>query len=101
MGKFQLYSRAALFPTVARHLFLRPGFDSVFAVGRLTARELEVLEHVVRGELNKQIGDDLGINERTVKLHRTNLTRRLHVRSVAELTRLVEAAGWFNPNSEL
>jgi FixJ family two-component response regulator len=68
---------------------LRGRFDG------LTARELEVLEHVTRGELNKQIGDDLGINVRTVKLHRTNLTRRLQVRSVAELTRLVEAAGLF------
>ena len=61
----------------------------------LTPRELEVLEHVVRGKMNKQIADDLGINERTVKLHRTNLTRRLQVQSVAELTRLVEAAGLF------
>ena len=68
---------------------LRGRFDA------LTPRELEVLEHVVRGRLNKQIADDLGINERTVKLHRTNLTRRLQVQSVAELTRLVEAAGLF------
>ena len=68
---------------------LRGRFDA------LTPRELEVLEHVVRGKLNKQIAFDLGINERTVKLHRTNLTRRLQVRSVAELTRLVEEAGLF------
>jgi two-component system, LuxR family, response regulator FixJ len=68
---------------------LRERFDA------LTPRELEVLEHVVRGKLNKQIAGDLGINERTVKLHRTNLTRRLQVQSVAELTRLVEAAGLF------
>ena len=61
----------------------------------LTPRELEVLEHVVRGRMNKQIADDLGINERTVKLHRTNLTRRLQVQSVAELTRLVEECGLF------
>jgi len=61
----------------------------------LTPRELEVLEHVVHGRLNKQIASDLGINERTVKLHRTNLTRRLQVQSVAELTRLVEEAGLF------
>jgi len=61
----------------------------------LTRRELEVLEHVVRGEQNKQIAADLGINLRTVKLHRTNLTRRLQVQSVAELTRLVEEAGLF------
>jgi FixJ family two-component response regulator len=68
---------------------LRRRFDA------LTPRELEVLEHVVRGKLNKQIAYDLGINERTVKLHRTNLTRRLQVQSVAELTRLVEEAGLF------
>jgi two-component system, LuxR family, response regulator FixJ len=61
----------------------------------LTSRELEVLAHVVRGRLNKQIAADLAINERTVKLHRTSLTRRLHVQSVAELTRLVEQAGLF------
>ena len=45
--------------------------------------------------MNKQIADDLRINERTVKLHRTNLTRTLHVQSVAELTLLVEEAGLF------
>ena len=68
---------------------LRGRFDA------LTPRELEVLELVVQGKLNKQIAADLGINERTVKLHRTNLTRRLQVQSVAELTRLVEVAGLF------
>ena len=68
---------------------LRGRFDA------LTARELEVLEHVVRGGMNKQIADALQINERTVKLHRTNLTRKLQVQSVAELTRLAEAAGLF------
>jgi two-component system response regulator FixJ len=61
----------------------------------LTPRELEVLEHVVRGQMNKQIADTLGINERTVKMHRTNLTRTLRVQSVAELTRLAEEAGLF------
>jgi FixJ family two-component response regulator len=64
----------------------------------LTGRELEVLGHVVRGRLNKQIAADLGIHVRTVKLHRTNLTRRLQVQSVAELTRLVEEAGLFKGN---
>jgi len=58
----------------------------------LTAREYEVLQHVVRGQLNKQIAADLGITERTVKLHRTAITTKLRVRSVAELTRLVQEA---------
>ncbi|HXA44494.1 MAG TPA: response regulator [Candidatus Angelobacter sp.] len=66
---------------------------------QLSPRELEVLNHVVRGQLNKQIADDLGINIRTVKLHRTNLTRKLGVQSVAELTRLAEASGWFKPGN--
>jgi FixJ family two-component response regulator len=64
----------------------------------LTPRELEVLEHVVRGRMNKVIAEHLGIAERTVKLHRTNLTRTLKVQSVAELTRLVEEAGLFKPD---
>ena len=63
----------------------------------LSPRELEVLGHVVRGRLNKQIADELGINLRTVKLHRTNLTRKLQVQSVAELTLLTESAGTFMP----
>jgi FixJ family two-component response regulator len=47
-----------------------------------------VLQHVVQGQLNKQIAFDLGIHERTVKLHRTALTTKLGVSSVAELTKL-------------
>jgi len=61
---------------------------------RLTEREREVLRHVVQGKLNKQIAADLGIHERTVKLHRTSITTKLQVHSVAELTRLVQEAGW-------
>jgi FixJ family two-component response regulator len=54
----------------------------------LTPRELEVLKHVVQGRLNKQIAYDLGIHERTVKLHRTAITTKLGVHSTAELTKL-------------
>ncbi len=61
----------------------------------LSDRELEVLSQVVQGKMNKEIAADLDINERTVKLHRTNLTRKLKVQSVAELTRLVDEAGLF------
>jgi FixJ family two-component response regulator len=62
---------------------------------KLSERELEVLGHVVTGQMNKQIASDLNINERTVKLHRTSITRKLEVQSVAELTRLTEEAGLF------
>ncbi len=63
----------------------------VFAL--LTPRENEVLAHVVRGRLNKQIAADLGINERSVKRHRTAITTKLQIRSVAELARLAQEAG--------
>ena len=68
---------------------LRTRFDT------LTERELQVLSHVVQGRLNKQIAGDLGIHERTVKLHRTAITSKLKVQSVAELTRLTQEAGIF------
>ncbi len=45
----------------------------------MSEREAEVLRHVLRGELNKQIAGDLGICERTVKLHRTNIKAKLGV----------------------
>ena len=63
----------------------------------LSGREMEVLGHVVQGKMNKQIAAELGINMRTVKLHRTNLTRKLEVKSVAELTLLVHEAGLAGP----
>ena len=62
-------------------------------IATLTPRELAVLRQVAEGRLNKQIAADLGIGERMVKLHRTAITTKLQVRSVAELTRLVQAAG--------
>jgi FixJ family two-component response regulator len=61
---------------------------------RLTPREREVLAHVLRGQLNKQIAADLGIDERSVKRHRTSLMAKLEVHSVAELALLAAEAGF-------
>ena len=61
----------------------------------LSEREREVLGHVVRGRMNKQIARELGITERTVKAHRVAITTKLGVPSVAELTRLTLEAGLF------
>jgi FixJ family two-component response regulator len=58
----------------------------------LTRREHEVLQHVMNGRLNKQIAADLGTAEKTVKVHRARAMEKMHVRSVAELVRLVERA---------
>lgn len=55
---------------------------------KLTPRENEVLTHVLRGRLNKQIATDLGIDERSVKRHRTNFMAKLGVKSVVQLTQL-------------
>ena len=60
----------------------------------LSDREREVLGHVIQGKMNKQIAGDLGISERTVKLHRTAITTKLAVHSVAELTQLWLEAGF-------
>jgi FixJ family two-component response regulator len=73
----------------ARHAQLERRFAG------LTEREREVLEQVVLGRMNKQIAAALGIHERTVKLHRSAITTKLGVRSVAELTTLVSEAGLF------
>jgi FixJ family two-component response regulator len=59
----------------------------------LTARERQVLEHVIRGRLNKQIGADLGIGEKTVKVHRARVMAKMAVRSVAELVQVCARAG--------
>jgi two-component system response regulator FixJ len=65
----------------------------------LSHREKEVLSHVIQGKMNKEIASDLNINLRTVKLHRTGITRKLGVQSVAELTRMTDEAGLFRlPN---
>jgi FixJ family two-component response regulator len=61
-------------------------------LGLLTPRELEVMQLVVTGMLNKQIAGELGTAEKTVKVHRGRAMRKLNVTSVAELVRLTEKA---------
>jgi FixJ family two-component response regulator len=53
----------------------------------LTPRERQVLREVARGRLNKQIAFELGISEITVKLHRSNVMRKMRAVSVGELIR--------------
>ena len=59
----------------------------------LTRRETEVMEFVLTGCLNKQIADNLGIAEKTVKIHRGTMMRKTRCHSVPELMRLVQTAG--------
>jgi FixJ family two-component response regulator len=56
----------------------------------LSVREREVMVHVVRGRLSKQIAGDLGVSETTIKVHRSNLMRKMKARSLSELTRMAD-----------
>ena len=56
-------------------------------LGRLTARERDVLEHAARGLHAKEIAAALGISARTVEVHKTRIMEKLDVRNVAELVR--------------
>lgn len=59
----------------------------------LTPREREVHDLVITGMLNKQIADQLGTAEKTIKVHRGRVMQKMKVRSVAELVHLAERAG--------
>ncbi len=63
---------------------------------RLTPREREVMELVVEGLLNKQIGGRLGASEKTIKVHRARVMRKMEAESVPDLVRMAEKAGVFN-----
>jgi FixJ family two-component response regulator len=77
----------------ARNADLRRRYES------LKPREREVFKCVVSGMLNKQIADELGATERTVKFHRGNIMRKMQVKSLAELVRMAEVLGIANQGS--
>jgi len=56
----------------------------------LSSREREVMVRVAAGRLNKQIANDIGISESTVKVHRTHLMRKMKARSLPELSRMAD-----------
>jgi len=56
----------------------------------LSSREREIMFQVTAGRLNKQIAHEIGIAESTVKVHRTNLMRKMKARSVPELSRMAD-----------
>ena len=62
-------------------------------VARLSVRQQEVLTLMSRGLLNKQIGFELGISEKTVKMHRAALLSRLEARASADAVRIAVEAG--------
>jgi RNA polymerase sigma factor (sigma-70 family) len=72
----------------------RDKLDTVRAhIAKLTPREREVFELVIRGKTNKQVGKVLGATERTIKAHRHRVMEKMQVQSLAELVSLAERAG--------
>jgi FixJ family two-component response regulator len=73
---------------------LKSKLDIVRAhVAKLTPREREVFELVIRGQTNKQVANALGTTERTIKAHRHRVMEKTQVRSLAELVSLAERIG--------
>jgi FixJ family two-component response regulator len=66
----------------------------------LTAREREVMTHVVTGRRNKQIAADLEVSEITVKVHRSQIMRKMGAKSFAELLRMADKLGRRQPGRE-
>ncbi|HEY2572573.1 MAG TPA: response regulator [Verrucomicrobiaceae bacterium] len=62
-------------------------------IAMLTPREMEVMQCVIAGLLNKQIAAELGAAEKTIKIHRGRVMEKTGVGSVADLVRLAQAAG--------
>ena len=56
---------------------------------RLTEREREVLGYLIHGTPNKAIAHELGIAQRTIELHRSNVLNKMGARSIAQLVRMI------------
>ena len=91
VGEEQLIAaiRRALDAAVAEERRRISRTDVEERLSRLTPRERQVCDLVVRGLLNKQIGAELGMTEKTVKVHRGRVMHKLEVHSVAALVRLL------------
>ena len=78
---------------VDRPLLDNPREEAVARVSGLTPQQRKVLRLMAHGLRNRQIGDELGLTEKTIKMHRGALVRRLGVATAAEAMRLAIEAG--------
>ncbi len=88
---------AAVHRGLARHAHARQEEADAAALRQraetLSAREREVLELIVTGLLNKQVGQRLGVTEKTIKAHRAQVMRKMRAHSLPELVRMAEKLG--------
>jgi len=59
----------------------------------LTPKEAQVMRYVTKGLLNKQIANEMGLADITVKVHRSNVMRKMNARSLADLVRMADQLG--------
>lgn len=85
--------RAALRVAATRRQSSAQSAELAGRLASLTPREREVMEHVVAGQLNKQIAADLGTGEKNIKLHRAHIMRKMGVGSLADLVRAAVRLG--------
>jgi FixJ family two-component response regulator len=64
----------------------------------LTPRERQVLDRIVRGEINKSVAKRLGISEKTVEVHRARVMSKLDAKSLADLIRIVRGEELSDPD---
>src|SRR5690349_8386607 len=94
-------------PSISRRLLDR--YRDAYMKGRpikihgeqLTSRELEVLQLVAEGKVNKQIASDLSISIKTVEKHRQQVMNKLNIHDVAGLTRYAIARGIIESTPQL
>ncbi len=84
---------AALKLDIENRRCVERGADVRQRAGSLTPREKEVMELVVSGRANKVIALDLGLSERTVEIHRSNVMEKMGAQSVAHLVRMHNTLG--------
>jgi FixJ family two-component response regulator len=85
-------ARAIARDTVNRDVRARR-HDVLSRYNRLTPREREVFAHLISGQLNKQVGYDLDISERTIKIHRHQVLDKMQADSIVDLVRMATDLG--------
>jgi FixJ family two-component response regulator len=94
---------AAVWQGLARHAQSRQREVELAAIRQrsqaLSPREREVMDLVVTGMLNKQVGNQLGVTEKTIKVHRARVMRKMRADSLAELVRMAQRIGTPSPQT--